>query len=91
MNINLREVAEGAAMARRALGKPEPGQQPKTQAERQAEWLAAQSGERRVDTAGVQVRQSVEHTRRDLHTPGTAYSVGSQRYAADGTLWTRAA
>ena len=90
MSINRQDVADGAAWARRALRKPEPAstERKPTQAERIATW----SARNRVDeTKDTQSRSAIEQTRRDLHTPGSAFAVGGERYAADGTLWRRTA
>ncbi|TXN72701.1 hypothetical protein [Methylobacterium sp. WL6] len=89
MNFDQREVEAGAAMARRALGKPEPGTTPKTQAERMAEWSKAREAERQAAATAAPARSAPAYTKRDLHTPGSAYQLGSERYAADGTLWRR--
>lgn len=86
--MNRTEVEDGATWARRALRKPEPtaAERKPTQAERIAAWSARN---READGSSTQTRSAVEQTRRDLHVPGTAYQVGDQRYAADGTLWRR--
>jgi len=82
------EFEEGAAWARRLFRKPEPAASERkvSSAERVAAWLAQN---REAEAKGTQTRSAVEQTRRDLHVPGTAYKVGDQRYAADGTLWRR--
>jgi len=89
MSFNQQEIQAGAAMARRALRKPEPAtERHPTQAERIAAW----SAQNRADEAsGTQTRSAVEQTRRDLHTPGSAFAVGGERYAADGSRWKRVA
>ena len=84
------EIEEGAAWARRLFRKPEPTvpERKPTQAERMAAWSAQN---REAEANGTQTRSAVEQTRRDLHTPGSAFTVGAQRYAADGSLWRRTA
>lgn len=92
MSINRQDVVDGAAWARRALRKPNPSvTEPKlTEAERRERWLEERKAERAVDGAGTtQTRAAVEQTRRDLHVPGTAYQVGQERFAADGSRWQR--
>lgn len=42
-------------------------------------------------TKGSAPASNLAHTKRDLHTPGAAYGIGSQRHAADGSLWQRTA
>ncbi|MGU3421366.1 hypothetical protein [Methylobacterium sp. D54C] len=84
------EIEDGAAWARRTLRKPEP-----TTPERKlnsAGRIAAWSAQNLQDEAkGTQTRSAVEQTRRDLHTPGSSFTVGSERYAADGSRWKRVA
>jgi len=86
--MNRTEIEDGAAWARRALRKPEPtaATRKPTQAERIAAWSARN---REDEGKATQTRSAVERTRTDLAAPGTAYQVGDQRYAADGTLWRR--
>lgn len=90
MTFDRTEIETGAAVARRALGKDRtdaPAERKLTQEERirawSAKWQASESGE------PAQTRAAPVMTRMDLHTPGSAYQVGSERYAADGTLWRR--
>ncbi|WP_206780047.1 hypothetical protein, partial [Methylobacterium sp. Leaf361] len=45
--------------------------------------------QRRPSTA--QTRSAVEATRRDLHISGSSFTVGAERYAADGSRWKRVA
>jgi hypothetical protein len=90
------EIDAGAAMARRALGKPEPtGNRPKTQDERIREW-----GERcRAEQAETQARTAIPTTIRTrvlsseevrhVGRPGTSYAIGDTRPAMDGTQWKR--
>ncbi|QGY04788.1 hypothetical protein MMSR116_24930 [Methylobacterium mesophilicum SR1.6/6] len=82
------EIEEGAAWARRLFRKPEPTapERKPTQAERMAAWSAQN---RQDEAKGTQTRTAVEQSRRDLHVPGTAYQVGQERYAADGSRWKR--
>ncbi|GJE12579.1 hypothetical protein [Methylobacterium longum] len=90
MTISRQETAENVAFWRRVLNKPEPTA-PKskpTQAERMATWSARN---REDEAKAIQTRSAVERTRRDLGTPGGAFEVGAQRYAADGSLWRRTA
>ncbi|MCJ2014976.1 hypothetical protein [Methylobacterium sp. J-076] len=85
------EINEGAAWARHTLRKPEPvAAKPKlTQTERIAAWMAEN---RKAENGGTaQTRAAVEQTRRDLSTPGSAFTVGAERYAADGSRWQRVA
>ena len=88
--MNRTEIEDGAAWARRALRKPEPAtvERKPTQAERMAAWSARN---REDEGKATQTRSAVEATRRDLHTPGSAFTVGAERYAADGSRWQRVA
>ena len=90
MSINRQDVADGAAWARRALRKPEAAETERelTQAERIAAWSARND---EVEATGTQTRMAVEQTRSDLQTPGSAFTVGAERYAADGSRWRRTA
>ncbi len=54
------------------------------QAERIAAWSARN---REVEGMGTQTRTAVEQSRRHLHIPGATYTVGAERYAADGSRW----
>ena len=89
------EQEDGAAWARRILGKPEPSDAPPTREDRLARWLkdgqTDREGEPLAISPTLSERRALEDSRRDLSTPGTAYKIGSQRYAADGTLWRRTA
>lgn len=90
MTISRQDTAENVAFWRRVLNKPEPtapGRKP-TQAERMAAWSAQN---RQDEAKGTQTRSAVEQTRRDLGTPGSAFTVGAERYAADGSRWQRVA
>ena len=82
------EIEEGAAWARRVFRKPEPtaSERKLSSAERIAAYLAQS---REAEAKGTQTRSAVEQTRRDLHTPGSAFTVGAERYAADGSRWQR--
>ncbi|MCJ2023388.1 hypothetical protein [Methylobacterium sp. J-067] len=94
--FNRNEMDAGAAMARRALGKPEPtGDRPKTQDERIREW-----GERcRTEQSETKARAAIPNairTRvlsseevRHVGRPGTSYAIGDTRPAMDGTRWKR--
>jgi hypothetical protein len=76
-----REMQKGREIAERVLGKQHLGSaSPEAQARRH-----------RTAERPVTDRAKVEATRRDLHTPGAAYAVGSERYAADGSCWRRTA
>ncbi|MGU3665065.1 hypothetical protein ACLBX9_12870 [Methylobacterium sp. A49B] len=88
MTISRQETAENVAFWRRVLNKPEPvaPERKPTQAERMAAWSAQN---RQDEAKGPQTRSAVEQSRRDLHVPGTAYQVGQERYAADGSRWKR--
>jgi hypothetical protein len=89
--MNRTDIEDGAAWARRALRKPEPVAATKrktTQAERIAAWSARN---REVEATATQIRSAVEQTRRDLNKPGLAFTVGAERYAADGSRWQRVA
>ncbi|MCJ2048684.1 hypothetical protein [Methylobacterium sp. J-070] len=89
--MNRTEIEEGRAWARRALRKPElaAAERKPTQAERVAAWSAQN---RQDEAIGTQTRSTaVEQTRRDLHTPGSSFTVGAERYAADGSRWKRVA
>jgi hypothetical protein len=90
MSNTRQDVEDGAAWARRALRKPEPPatERKPTQAERIAAWSARN---REDESKATQTRAAVEQTRRDLHTPGSAFTVGAERYAADGSRWQRVA
>lgn len=89
------EQEDGAAWARRILGKPEPSEAPPTREDRLARWLKDGQTDREAEqpaiTPTLSEHRALEDTRRDLATPGTAYKIGAQRYAADGTLWRRTA
>jgi len=91
MNFERSNVGEHAAHWRAVLNKPEPAaaERKLTQAERIAAW----SARNREDEAnkGTQTRAAVEQTRRHLHIPGATYTVGAERYAADGSRWKRVA
>jgi hypothetical protein len=90
--MNRTEIEDVAAWARRALRKPEPGKPEPTKAERRATWLTERKAERAVDqTSTAQTRSAVEATRRDLHISGSSFTVGAERYAADGSRWKRVA
>ncbi|SDA25024.1 hypothetical protein SAMN02799622_03536 [Methylobacterium sp. UNC378MF] len=84
------EIEDGAAWACRVLRKPEPAiaERKPTQAERIAAWSARN---REAESTATQTRSAVEQTRRDLHVPGSAFTVGAERYAADGSRWQRVA
>ncbi|MET0532135.1 MAG: hypothetical protein ABW003_28065 [Microvirga sp.] len=84
------EIEEGAAWARRLFRKPEPNASERklSSAERIAADLARS---REAEAKDTQTRSAVEQTRRDLHTPGSAFTVGAERYAADGSRWPRVA
>ena len=88
--MNRTEIEEGAAWARRLFRKPEPAaaERKLSSAERVAAWLAQS---REVEAKATQTRSAVEQTRRDLNTPGAAFTVGAERYAADGSRWKRVA
>lgn len=88
--MNRTEIEDGAAWARRLLRKPEPAaaERKQTQAERIAAWSARN---REDEGKATQTRSAVEQTRRDLNTPGASFTVGSERYAADGSRWKRVA
>lgn len=90
MSINRQETAENVAFWRRVLNKPEPAaaERKPTQAERMAAWSARN---REDEGKATQTRSAVEQTRRELHTPGSAFTVGAERYAADGSRWKRVA
>ena len=90
MTYNRNDIEDGAVWARKALGKnaASPVAEPKlTEAERIKAWSASES-ER---TQATQTRAAVLATRHDLATPGAAYQIGTERYAADGSLWRRTA
>ena len=84
------EIEEGAAWARRLFRKPEPAavERKLSSAERVAAWLAQN---REAEAKGTQTRSAVEQTRRDLTKPGSAFAVGGERDAADGSRWRRVA
>jgi hypothetical protein len=88
MSITRQDVEDGAAWARRALRKPEPNaaERKLSSAERIAAYLAQS---REAEAKATQTRSAVEATRRDLHTPGSAFEVGAERFAADGSRWKR--
>jgi len=88
--MNRTEIEEGTAWARHALRKREPtaAERKPTQAERIASWSARN---REAEATATQSRSAVEQTRRDLNTPGATFTVGAERYAADGSRWQRVA
>jgi hypothetical protein len=88
--MNRTDIEEGAAWARRLLRKPEPAaaERKLTQAERMAAWSARN---REAEAKATQTRAAAEQTRRDLHMPGSSFTVGTERYAADGSRWKRVA
>jgi hypothetical protein len=88
--MNRTDIEDGAAWARRALRKPEPTapEHKPIQAERIAAWS---DRNREAEATATQTRSAVEQTRRELHTPGSAFTVGAERYAADGSRWQRVA
>ena len=90
MTATRTDIAENAAFWRRVLNKHEPAapECKPTQAERMAAWSARN---REDEAKSTQTRSAVEQTRRDLHTPGSAFTVGAERYAADGSRWQRVA
>ncbi|MGU3538890.1 hypothetical protein [Methylobacterium sp. A54F] len=91
MTVNRQDIEEGAAAwARKLLRKPEPGAGAKTEAQRVNDWVKAQALERAGAERPV-TGTAVERTRSDLVTPGSAFTVGAERYAADGTRWQRVA
>ena len=92
MTYDRNDIEAGAAWARKTLGKDASASatEPKaSEAERIKAWSA--KGRAAEGTQPAQTRAAVLATRHDLHTPGTAYQVGSERYAADGSLWRRTA
>ena len=92
MNFDKAEIEAGAAMARRVLNKPEHGDAVKSPAERRAAWLREQAGERQAERPDAErVSAEVLQTRSQLQRPGTEFTVGSERYAADGSRWRRTA
>lgn len=88
--MNRSEIEDGAAWARRLFRKPEPAaaERKLSSAERVAAWLAQS---REAEANGTQTRSAVEQTRRTLDVPGSAFTVGAERYAADGSRWQRVA
>ncbi|MCJ2093260.1 hypothetical protein MKK67_12280 [Methylobacterium sp. J-072] len=88
--MNRTEIEDGAAWARRLFRKPEraASERKLSSAERVAAYLAQS---REVEAKDTQTRSAVEQTRRDLNTPGAAFTVGAERYAADGSRWQRVA
>ena len=86
MTYDRNDIEAGAAWARKALGKDATSpvaERKLTEADRIKAWSASES-ER-------QTRAAVLATRHDLATPGAAYQIGTERYAADGSLWRRTA
>ncbi|MGH1570251.1 hypothetical protein ACRAWG_05795 [Methylobacterium sp. P31] len=51
----------------------------------------AQHAASTVAEAEARAEHETEQTRRDLHTPGSVFTVGAERYAADGSRWKRVA
>ena len=92
MTISKQDIAEGAAWARRTLRKPEREGALKTPAERCAEWLREQADQRQAQRPSTErVSAEVFQTRHQLHRPGGEFSIGDQRFAADGSRWQRTA
>ena len=90
MTINRQDIAEGAAWARRALRKPERADAVQTPSERRAAWLKEQAGERQPERpAAERISPETFQTRSELHRPGTDFSLGAERFAADGSRWRR--
>ncbi|GJD36765.1 hypothetical protein [Methylobacterium aerolatum] len=85
------EIEDGAAWARRTLRKPEPitAERKPNQTERIAAWMA--ENRKAEGGSAPQTRSAVEQTRRDLTSPGSSFTVGAERYAADGSRWKRVA
>lgn len=85
MTPNRDDIAAGRAWAARLLGKdqapPSAPERPPTHTERVAAW----SGQ------GGSTSEAVTRTRAELHVPGSAFAIGAERYAADGTVWRRMA
>lgn len=85
MTFNRDDIAAGRDWAARLLGKDQaPTSAPErlpTSADRVAGW----SGQRGSTS------QAVTRTRAELHVPGSAFAIGAERYAADGTRWQRVA
>jgi hypothetical protein len=88
--MNRTDIEDGAAWARRLFRKPErvASERKLSSAERVAAYLAES---REAEAKSTQTRSAVEQTRRDLNTPGAAFTVGAERYAADGSRWQRVA
>lgn len=96
MILDRNEMAEGAAMARRALGKPESSDtssdKPKTQAERRAEWLKQSGAEQRAKPDTTSTTRHIEgYAARDFGRAPSSYAIGERKIAMDGSVWTRAA
>lgn len=91
MTISRQDIEEGAAWARKLLHKPEQAPEVKTPVQRRAAWLKEQAEIRAGGEKPIVRGATVEQTRRDLATPGSAFTVGAERYAADGSRWQRVA
>ena len=92
MTYDRNDIEAGAAWARKTLGKdaaPPVAEHELTEAERIRAWSASAAESAR--TEATQTRAAVLATRHDLATPGAAYQIGTERYAADGSLWRRTA
>ncbi|GJD47243.1 hypothetical protein AFCDBAGC_5136 [Methylobacterium cerastii] len=90
MTITRENIEANTAHWRRVLGKdraPAAGERKLTQAERFAAWSASVHAAERQASAS-EGRTVVATARASVFT---AYQVGDQRYAADGTLWRRTA
>ncbi|GJD51760.1 hypothetical protein OPKNFCMD_4518 [Methylobacterium crusticola] len=89
MGFDKAEMEASREHWRRVFGKPAPttAERLPTRDERIAAWAARHDPEQRV----APVTEAVLQTRAQLHVAGSAFGIGSERYAADGSRWRRVA
>ena len=103
MTFNRSEIGNGAAWARRTLGKDrapvttQPGTAPQTRAplsDRIAAWSAKCREEDVTQSAGAQPQTRTVVAGAAAYDTGrlpSSYGIGERKVAMDGSVWTRAA